>query len=195
MILSEDFFRRDTLTVARELVGCTLVSRIDGCETRGIIVETEAYRGPLDPAAHSYKGRTERVRALFNGKGLVYIYLIYGIYWCLNLSCGHDGDPDCVLIRALEPVDGLDVMSRRRKTDKITNLCSGPGKLCAALGITKELYGTRIFDPLSPLTVEGGTANTTVEASPRIGIDYAGDAKHWPWRFTLSGSNFLSKPT
>ncbi len=193
MILPESFYRRDTLTVARELVGCTLISRAGGGETRGVIVETEAYRGPLDPAAHSYRGRTERVRALFEGKGLAYIYLIYGMYWCLNLSCGFDADPDCVLIRALEPVGGLRLMAERRRTAKAANLCSGPGKLCAALGIAKELYGVRVYDPLSPLTVEGGEAGLTVDTSPRIGIDYAGEAKNWPWRFTLAGNPYVSR--
>lgn len=193
MILTEDFFRRDTLTVARELIGCTIVSRVDGHETRGMIVEAEAYCGPRDPAAHSYRGRTERVRALFEGKGLAYIYFIYGMHWCLNLSCGPDGDPDCVLIRALEPVGGIDIMGKRRGTEKLTNLCSGPGKLCAALGVTKAVYGARVFDPISPLTVEEGERGLAVETSPRIGIDYAGEAKDWPWRFTLAGSGFLSR--
>lgn len=193
MILPEDFFRRDTLRVARELIGCTLVSRVGGKEVRGMIVETEAYRGPLDPAAHSYRGRTERVRALYEGKGLAYIYLIYGMHWCLNLSCGHEGEPDCVLLRALEPVGGIDVMIGRRKTDRLADLCSGPGKLCAALGVTKELYGVSVFDPDSPLTVEAGAAGLAVESSPRIGIDYAGDAKSWPWRFTLSNNKYVSR--
>lgn len=193
MILPESFYRRDTLTVARELIGCTLVSRVDGEDVRGRIVEAEAYRGPLDPAAHSYRGRTERVRALYEGKGLAYIYLIYGMYWCLNLSCGHEDEPDCVLLRALEPLEGVDVMARRRGTDKLSNLCSGPGKLCAALGVTKALYGVRVFDPASLLTVEAGEGGYSVDVSPRINIDYAGDAKDWLWRFTLSGNPYISK--
>ena len=193
MILPESFYRRDTLTVARELIGCTLVSRVDGEDVRGRIVEAEAYCGPLDPAAHSYRGRTERVRALYEGKGLAYIYLIYGMYWCLNLSCGHEDEPDCVLLRALEPLEGIDVMARRRGTDKLSNLCSGPGKLCAALGVTKALYGVRVFDPASPLTVEAGEGGYSVDVSPRINIDYAGDAKDWLWRFTLSGNPYISK--
>ncbi len=193
MLLTEDFFRRDTLTVARELIGCTVVSLAGGRETRGRIVETEAYCGPRDPAAHSYRGRTERVRALYEGKGLAYIYFIYGMYWCLNLSCGPEGDPDCVLIRALEPAGGIDAMRGRRGTDKLTNLCSGPGKLTQALGVTKEFYGAKVFDPASPLTVEAGAGGLAVNASPRIGIDYAGDAKNWPWRFTLSGNKYVSK--
>lgn len=193
MILTVDFYRRDTLTVARELIGCTLVSRADGAETRGVIVETEAYRGRVDPAAHSYRGRTERVRALYEGKGLAYIYLIYGIHCCLNFSSGPENEPECVLIRALEPVGGVDIMSSRRGTDKPAALCSGPGKLCSAMGITRQLYGARLFDPLSPLTVEAGPGGLSVDASPRIGIDYAADAKNWLWRFTMSGNKYLSK--
>ncbi len=193
MILPEEFYRRDTLTVARELIGCTLISRVDGQEARGRIVEAEAYRGPLDPAAHSYRGRTQRVRALYEGKGLAYIYLIYGMYWCLNLSCGQEGDPDCVLLRALEPLEGVDVMARRRGTEKLSALCSGPGKLCRALGITREQYGVPVYSPDSPLTVEAGEAGLPVEVSPRINIDYAGDAKEWLWRFTLSGNPYISK--
>ena len=193
MILPEAFYRRDTLTVARELIGCTLVSRVDGREVRGRIVEAEAYRGPLDPASHAYRGPTERVRALYEGKGLAYIYLIYGMYWCLNLSCGQESEPDCVLLRALEPLEGFDVMARRRGTDRLAALCSGPGKLCQALGITKAQYGVRVFAPDSPLTVEAGKARLPVDVSPRINIDYAGEAKEWLWRFTLSGNPYISK--
>lgn len=193
MTLPRDFFARDTLTVAKELLGTRLVSHVDGVETSGLIVETEAYLGPMDPAAHSYKGRTERVRALYAGKGLAYIYLIYGMYLCLNFSAGATDSPDCVLIRALEPVSGMDIMARRRRTDKITNLCSGPGKLCAALGVTRELYGVKLYDPSSPLTLEPGMTGFEVKALPRVGIDYAGDAKNWPWNFTVDGNKYVSK--
>ncbi len=193
MIAPLDFYRRDTLTVARELLGCTLVSRVGGVETRGVIVETEAYRGPSDPASHAYRGRTERVRALYEGKGLAYVYLIYGMYWCLNISCGPETSPDCVLLRALEPVGGIDAMRARRKTAVLKNLCSGPGKLCAALGIDKSLYGARLFDPSSLLTLEARDRDFPVSASPRIGIDYAGDAKNWLWRFTVPGNPYGSR--
>lgn len=193
MILPLEFYERDTLTVAKELLGCTVVSRAGGRETRGVIVETEAYCGGDDPAAHSYRGRSERVRALYEGKGLAYIYLIYGMYWCLNFSSGAGARPDCVLIRALEPVGGLDTMSRRRGGQAHKNLCSGPGKLCMALGIDKTLYGTRLYDPASPLTVEAGKTVSEPELSPRVGVDYAGEAKTWPWRFTVPGNIYVSK--
>lgn len=193
MVLPVEFYSRDTLTVARALLGCTLVSRAGGVETRGIIVETEAYRGRYDPAAHSYRGRTDRVRALFEGKGLAYIYLIYGVHCCLNFSSGPEGEPECVLIRALEPVGGLEAMARRRGTDRALDLCSGPGKLCAAMGIDRGLYGERLYDPGSTLTLEPGISGFEVSTGPRIGIDYAGDAVNWPWRFTISGNKYVSK--
>lgn len=193
MILPLDFYRRDTLTVARELLGCTLISRVGGAETRGVVVETEAYCGPSDPASHAYRGRTERVRALYEGKGLAYVYLIYGMYWCLNVSCGPTSSPDCVLIRALEPVGGIDTMQARRKTVKLKDLCSGPGKLCMALGIDKSAYGARLFDPSSVLTLEARDRDFPVTTSPRIGIDYAGDAKNWLWRFTIPGNPYGSR--
>lgn len=193
MILPPEFYAQDTVTVAKELLGCTLVSRAGGMETRGVIVETEAYLGPADPAAHSYKGRTKRVRALYEGKGLAYIYLIYGMYWCLNFSTGPEEAPECVLIRAAQPVSGVDVMSARRKTDRLSNLCSGPGKLCDALGVTGEMYGVRVYDPASPLTVEAGQAGMSVTSSPRIGVDYAGDAKNWPLNFTVTGNKYVSQ--
>ena len=156
-------------------------------------METEAYRGRFDPAAHSYKGRTDRVRALYEGKGLAYIYLIYGIHCCLNFSCGPEGEPECVLIRALEPSAGIDVMCRRRGTDRLLNLCSGPGKLCAALGVDRSLYAARLWDPESPLRVEYGGTRPEADASRRVGIDYAGPARDYLWRFTLRGSKFVSK--
>lgn len=193
MILPLTFYRRDTLTVARELLGSVLVSRIGGRETRGVIVETEAYCGPIDPASHAYRGRTERVRALYEGKGLAYIYLVYGMHFCLNFSCGPEDSPDCVLIRALEPLDGIDAMRERRKTHKLTDLCSGPGKLCRAFGITRDVYGARLYEAPSPLTVEAGRREPKIDASPRIGIDYAGDARDWPWRFTVSGCKYVSR--
>ena len=192
MILPLDFYRRDTLTVAKELLGSVIVSRAGGQEVRGVIVETEAYQGTLDPAAHSYRGRTERVRALYEGKGLAYIYLIYGMHWCLNFSTGPDDAPECVLIRALEPASGLETMAQRRGTRDIGKLCSGPGKLCKALGIDDGLYGARLYDPASPLTVEAGEHVSDPACSPRVGIDYAGEAKNWPWKFFIPGSKFVS---
>ncbi|MGM9522156.1 MAG: DNA-3-methyladenine glycosylase [Oscillospiraceae bacterium] len=193
MIVKRNFFEGATLSVAEQLIGCTLISRIGGVETGGIIVETEGYLGALDPAAHSYKGKSPRVRVLYGQKGLAYIYLIYGMYWCLNFSTGPEGIPECVLIRALEPTIGIPAMIKRRGTDKLKNLCSGPGKLCGALGITGDNYGCDLCDDTSPLILLENNEPHRIERSARIGIDYAGDARDNLWRFTLSESPFVSK--
>ena len=135
--LSREFYLGDTVDIAQRLIGCTLVSVTEAGITSGRIVETEAYLGTEDTAAHASKGDPKgRTRILFGEGGYAYVYLIYGMYNCLNFATGPAGKPECVLIRALEPVDGLDIMAKRRKTDKPAALCSGPGKLCMALGIT-----------------------------------------------------------
>lgn len=192
MTITRDFFQRDTLTVAEELCGCRLESTVDGVKTAGIIVETEAYLGPKDKAAHSYKGRTERVRALYGPKGCAYIYLIYGMYWCLNLSAGPGDAPECVLLRALEPTEGIEAMKTRRGTENVRNLCSGPGKLTGALGITGALYGADLCGG-SALTLFPGEKPVEVARSKRIGVDYAEEAKDFLYRFTVAGSSFLSR--
>ena len=119
MPISREFFKRDTTVAARELVGHILVRKTAEGIRRGIIVETEAYLGKSDPAAHSYKGSEERTRVLYGEKGCAYIYLIYGMYSCLNISSGDGENPECILIRALEPMDGINIMSTARKTDKL----------------------------------------------------------------------------
>lgn len=192
MAIDRGFFMRDTLEAARELIGCSLVSRVDGV-TSGIIVEAEAYLGARDPAAHSYRGATERVRALYGPKGHAYIYLIYGLHWCLNISSGPEGEPECILLRALEPKTGLDIMAGRRNTPDIKRLSSGPGKLCAALGVTGGLYGCDMCCSDSPLFIEKPSERPRVLCSERIGIDYAGEAAKYLWRFTAEGSGFLSR--
>lgn len=192
MILSREFFERDTVTAARELVGQILVRKTPQGVCRGIVVETEAYLGKNDPAAHSYKGSRERTRALYGEKGCAYIYLIYGMYSCLNVSSGETEEPECILIRAVEPIDGIDIMSTNRKTDKIRNLCSGPGKLCMAMDIDRSLYGTDMCDGESEIYFEMGEPLETA-ASPRINVDYAGEAAKWPLRFTAKDNLFISK--
>ncbi len=192
MIIKRDFFERDTALVAQELIGQTLVRSTPEGETRGIIVETEAYLGTHDPAAHSYKGRSERVRVLYGPKGHAYIYLIYGMYWCLNFAAGFPDEPDCVLIRALEPVGGTELMKKRRNTDNIRNLCAGPGKLCMAMGITGNDYGSDLCEKAGGLFLEYTKPSGNVEVSKRIHIDYAGEAADWPLRFTLRGSGYIS---
>ena len=185
------FFERDAVTVARELIGCRLVRKSPDGVTSAIIVETEAYMGEIDDAAHTYKGKTERVRALFGPKGHAYIYLIYGMYCCLNISAGEENKPQCVLIRALEPENGIEIMKSRRKTDKLKNLCSGPGKLCMAMDIDRSLYGEDMTAG-DTLYIELCQKRNTA-ASKRIGIDYAEKCRDMPWRFTDPESPYVSR--
>ena len=192
MILPRAFYERDTVLTARELVGQILVRRTPEGETRGIIVETEAYLGKKDPAAHSYKSAIDRVRVQYGPAGCSYVYLIYGMHWCFNITSGPEGVPEAILIRALEPVDGLALMAARRGTEKLMQLCSGPGKLCKAMAIGKAQYGSDLCSEESGLWLEEGKCLPT-EATPRIGVDYAGEAALWPLRFVAAESKFLSK--
>jgi DNA-3-methyladenine glycosylase len=175
-------FAGDSQVVARSLVGATLL--VDG--VGGIIVETEAYDRE-DPASHSFSGPTPRNQAMFGPPGRAYVYRSYGIHWCLNFVCREEGHGAGVLIRALEPQFGVDLMRARRGLDDLRLLCSGPGKLGQALGITRELNGCRL--DRKPFKVLAAPAQTQVVAGPRIGISKAMDV---PWRFGLAGSRFVS---
>lgn len=178
--LPQAFFDRDSVSVARALIGVGL--RVDG--VGGVIVETEAY-APTDPASHSFNGPTPRNASMFGPPGHAYVYLSYGLHWCLNFVCaGASG----VLIRALEPVAGLDCMAERRGTGDIRRLCAGPGRLSQALGIDKSLDGAPLGQPPFDLRLGNSPPVTT---GPRIGLTKAVDT---PWRFCLDGSRFLSKP-
>lgn len=180
------------LRLARTLLGKVLVHRSDEGLTSGIIVETEAYLGPEDKAAHTYKAkRTPRTEVIFGKGGHAYVYLIYGLHCCFNVTANIAGRPECVLIRALEPLDGLGLMMRRRRTDRVKSLCDGPGKLCSALGITRELYGTDLCGN-ELYILDGGSRNVEVIATPRIGIDYAEEYRDVCWRFCVAGSEYLS---
>ena len=189
--IGRDFFLRDTLTVARELVGTVLCRRTAEGVTRGVIVETEAYLGERDDAAHTYKGRSERTRVAWKAGGKAYVYLIYGMYCCFNITAGPEDCPEMVLVRALQPVDGLDIMAARRGTDQEKNLCSGPGKLCMAMDIGRALYGEDLCES-DGLWLERGTAPARIAATPRINIDYAERCKNEPWRFIDPDSSYLS---
>lgn len=188
--LSREFFERDALTAARQLVGKLLVSR-EGGLCAGRVVETEAYLGRDDDAAHTFKGATERTRVAFGGKGLAYVYLIYGIHCCLNVTAGGDG---ClVLLRALEPLEGLELMYRRRPAAKdVFGLCSGPGRLCAAFGVDRGLYGADMCAE-GPLFFAEAESARDVGTSARVGIDYADRCRLAPWRFFERGNPFVSK--
>lgn len=191
--LPRSYYEQDSLTLAKDLLGKYLVHATGDGTTIGKIIETEAYRGPLDPAAHSHSGKpTARTQIMFGPGGYAYVYLIYGMYYCVNVVAGAVGFPEVVLLRALEPMEGIDLMHKRRKTDKLRNLCSGPGKLCAAMGIDKRHYGADLCgDELYLLTGEK-VAKTKISTTPRINIGYAGEAANYPWRFILKDNRFLS---
>lgn len=193
MILPREFYMRDTLTVARELLGQILVHETPEGVTAGIIVETEAYLGKLDDAAHSYKKSTKRVQVQYEGKGLAYVYRIYGLHFCMNVTSGATDAPEVILLRALEPLEGTELMSRRRRTDRLRNLCAGPGKLSQALGITMDCYGADLTRP-GGLYLLRGEAPGQVLASRRIGVAYAEKCRDALWRFTVAGSPFVSVP-
>ncbi len=181
--LGRSFFARSVHHVAPDLVGATLV--VDG--VGGRIVEVEAYDGD-DPASHGYRGKTARNRSMFGPPGHAYAYRSYGIHWCLNLVCGEEGRAEAVLVRALEPTLGVETMRKRRGVDDVRLLCSGPGRLCQALGITREHDGLPLDRP--PFAVFPANAHVSVVRGPRIGITRATDV---PWRYALAGSPFLSR--
>jgi DNA-3-methyladenine glycosylase len=185
------FFRRPTEVVAAELLGAVVVSSVGGELTEGRIVETEAYLGYDDPASHGYLHRRNvRNEALFGPPGSWYVYLSYGMHWCANLVCQEAGQASAVLLRALEPLAGLEVMRRRRGAVPDRDLCSGPGKLCQALGMTRDLDGRKMAASAIRVLVPGGGEESSIVITPRIGITKAAD---WPLRFVLAGSPWLSR--
>jgi DNA-3-methyladenine glycosylase len=182
--LRRSFFDRSVHEVAPELIGATLLFNGAG----GTIVEVEAYHH-TDPAAHSYNGRTERNAVMFGPPGYVYVYRSYGIHWCLNFVCEEDGSASAILIRALAPTRGLAAMRRRRGLHDERALCSGPGKLCAALGITRKQNGLAL--DRAPFELRARTGKPEIAIGLRIGITKAAEK---PWRYGLKDSAFLSKP-
>jgi DNA-3-methyladenine glycosylase len=184
--LGPDFFARDVHAIARELVGCTLLYEGVG----GVIVETEAYNRE-DPASHSFVGFTDRTSIMFGPPGRAYVYLSYGIHSLLNFVCEPEGEAAAVLLRALEPTTELDLMrGRRPKARTDLDLCSGPGKLTEAIGVTLAQNGARLDqDPFVLLPPEGKPPK--VVTSPRIGITKAVEK---PWRYSAAGNRFVSRP-
>ena len=189
--------------IARALLGVELHSFHDGGLTIGRIVETEAYRGADDRAAHSFNHRhTPRTEVFFGPAGHAYIYFIYGIHTMFNIVVGPQGRPDAVLVRAIEPLVGQEIMRERRSSKSASQvkledarLGNGPGLVCQALGITREDYGLDLLDSTSPLRLVGSLGTLTDEqivASPRVGVAYAEECAAWPWRFRESGSAFTS---
>ncbi len=182
--LKRSFFDRSVHEVAPDLIGATLL--VDG--VGGTIVEVEAYHH-LDPAAHSFRGPTPRNRVMFGPAGFAYVYRSYGIHWCVNFVCEEEGSASAVLIRALEPTHGLPAMRRRRGLQEARALCSGPGKLCEALGITIKHNELPLDVP--PFVLHARVGRLDIAAGVRIGITKAADL---PWRYGMKGSRFLSKP-
>jgi len=198
--LERDFYNRDSLIVARELLGKILVHETDGRKLSARIVETEAYMGIEDRAAHSYGGkRTPRVEIMYGGPGYSYVYMIYGMYYCFNIVTREQGIPQAVLIRAAEPLEEQDSMAFNRYKkpfdrldgNQIKGLTNGPGKLCKAFLIDRnlnkeDLCGDRLY------LEEGANEKFNITAAKRVGIDYAGEAKDYLWRFYIEGNKYVS---
>jgi DNA-3-methyladenine glycosylase len=196
MILQRPFYEQNTIKVAKDLLGKILVHESDEGTTAGRIVETEAYLGPEDQAAHSSGGRrTARNEVMFGQKGFAYVYFIYGMYYCFNLTAGDvPGKPEAVLIRALKPVGGKDIMAKRRGTalNKIANLTSGPSRLCMAMGISKAQNKTDLTAPPLYLKDAPTLLQEDIVETKRVGVDYSGEWKNKFWRFYVKGNSFVS---
>jgi DNA-3-methyladenine glycosylase len=183
-MIRREFFARSVHEVAPDLIGVTLL--VDG--VGGRIVEVEAY-DQEDPASHGFRGRTARNASMFGPPGQAYVYRSYGIHWCLNLVCGDEGVPEAALVRALEPTAGIAAMQRRRGLGALQALCSGPGKLCQALGITAEHDGLPLDRP--PFRLEPRERAPQIATGPRIGITQGTELS---WRYGVECSPFLSRP-
>ncbi|MDP2605703.1 MAG: DNA-3-methyladenine glycosylase [Deltaproteobacteria bacterium] len=193
MKLSRSFYQQSTLDVARQLLGKYLIRKHPDGTTVGKIVETEAYVGPEDKACHASRGRTARTEIMFGPSGHAYVYLVYGFHHMLNIVTEAVDFPAAVLIRAVEPVQGIELMRTRRKTEQRHNLASGPGKLCHAFAIDRALNGDDVCGGTLYLEDRGEAASKVV-TTPRIGVDYAGPWKLKPWRFLIKDNEFVSKP-
>jgi len=191
-VLPAGFYARDTARVARALLGCVLESRIGGEHTAGRIVEVEAYVGPHDPAAHGFGNRrTKRNERLFGPPATSYVYFIYGMHWCFNAVTEREGYPAAVLVRALEPLEGVAAMMQRRRIADERTLCAGPARLCEALGITGSIDGVSLLEGPVRIVRALRYRRVTVDLGPRIGVSKAAS---WPLRFVVRGSPWLSRP-
>jgi DNA-3-methyladenine glycosylase len=190
--LDRSFFARSSLEVARDLLGRVLVkAEPEGTRLAARIGEIEAYRED-DPASHSFRGRTARTEVMFGPPGRLYVYFTYGMHWCANAVTGRDGEGSAVLLRAAEPLDGLDLMRARRRTDDARLLCAGPARLCEAFGITGQDNGVDLVAKDSTLWLEPGSPvpDGSVVQGPRVGISVATDQ---PWRFAIGGDPYVSR--
>lgn len=186
--LDRDFFARPTLPVAQALLGCVLVSELPEGRTSGRIVETEGYLGPDDPASHAARLRRGRVTAMWGPPGIAYVYRSYGMHAMLNVVCEAEGRAGAVLIRALEPVEGLELMRSRRRLEETRLLCSGPGRLCQAMGIGLDDHGRDLVSD-DRLRIEEGVVVEAVSVGGRIGMSRGVEQ---PWRFFETGNRFVS---
>ena len=190
-VLPRAFYERETEIVAREMLGAVLECETAEGIASGIIVETEAYLGEHDLACHAVAGRTSRTEALYGPPGISYVYFIYGMYWCFNAVTRAEGLPSAVLVRALEPLDGVALMHKRRaRVKNAVDLTNGPGKLCTALGIVGSMSGKGL--QRKPLVIRAGESvpDREVEVTTRIGITRSAD---WPLRWIVKGSKYVSK--
>lgn len=200
--LSRKFYNRTSLDLAQDLLGKYLVHTVNGIELVGKIVETEAYMGPIDKAAHSYNNRrTKRTEVMFGPPGYAYVYVIYGMYFCMNIVANKVDTPQAVLIRALEPVANIEKMAELRyqkslltcSNKEISNLTNGPGKLCKAFNITKLENGIDLCKGSFFLFQSHEKPEFEVVSTTRVGIDYAEEAVLYPWRFYIKGNRFVSR--
>lgn len=195
MRLGRGFFARDTLEVARDLLGRRLVRTLEGERLSGRIVEAEAYVGEEDEASHASPGLTKRNASMYGPPGHAYVYLIYGMYFCFNIVAGQEGFPAAVLVRALEPVEGLETMRERRGGRSDDQLTSGPGRLCEALAIDLRFDGADLCSPEARLFLEVGepVLDERVATGPRVNVRGDDIAVNVPWRFYVEGSRYLSR--
>ncbi|ADL12603.1 DNA-3-methyladenine glycosylase [Acetohalobium arabaticum] len=195
MNLKLDFYKQDAVTLAKNLLGNLLIRRIKDKEIRVKIVETEAYVGPEDKACHAYQNKkTKRTKVMFKRGGHSYVYLIYGIHHCFNVVTASKGKPEAVLVRAVEPIEGWDLIRQNRqiKSNKDEDLTNGPGKLCQALEIDKSLNGHDLVKG-EKICIADNNQSYNIAADKRINIDYAEEYKDKLWRFYIKDNSFVSK--
>jgi DNA-3-methyladenine glycosylase len=193
--LTSDFYLRDTVSVARDLLGCILWRRIGNELVSARLVEVEAYLGANDAASHARRGlRTERNEAMYLPGGHAYVYLSYGMHWCMNVVTAEADIAEAILLRAAQPIVGIEAMHERRpKARKEFDIANGPGKLCAAMAIDRELNGAPLDGPalfITPRDIE--LSDDDIAVSARIGVENSGEAAHWPLRFFLRGNRYVS---
>lgn len=202
MKLEKEFFKMGALELGKELLGKILVRRIGNILVKGIIVETESYIGAVDKASHAYNGRrTERTEPLFHEGGIAYVYFIYGMHYCMNVISGKENEGEGVLIRAIEPLNNFEYLSKVRfnkelnelSSSQIKTLTNGPAKLCKAFSIDKSFNYCKLYESDELYIEDGEKIPFNIVETKRVGIDYAEEAVQFPWRFYIEGNKFVSK--